>query len=308
MTRESQVDAKTDRKFFLDYPENLGEGQEVTFILNLHGGGSSGGWQRQYFPACDLVDAYSLVVATPTAATAEPTRHWAAEADDEHLKNVVSYVIDRFGVENIRAFWLAGHSQGGMTSFRLLAQDWFADRVDGFLSLSGGRIGTAPRAEGAGRPRTEAEEAAAAARARGTGATADARRARPAGGGMPTADFSFIYAIGEHEIASLPETSPWAEKYAAGPRQQLPDVVDTEAGQVHDGRFDGVTRVSSKQWGLLPRPGTAKMWIYPDAKDGRVIADVVRIDKGHTEGLEPKVTEELVKLIASAPGGKLRAR
>jgi hypothetical protein len=46
------------------------------------------------------------------------------------------------------------------------------------------------------------------------------------------------------------------------------------------------------------------MWIYPDAKDGRVIADVVRLDKGHTEGLEPKVTEALIKLVLSAPGGK----
>ena len=39
---------------------------------------------------------------------------------------------------------------------------------------------------------------------------------------------------------------------------------------------------------------------------GRVIADVVRLDKGHTEGLEPRITEELIKLMVSAPGGKLR--
>jgi hypothetical protein len=30
-------------------------------------------------------------------------------------------------------------------------------------------------------------------------------------------------------------------------------------------------------------------------KDGRFVVDVVRIDKGHTEGLEPKITEELIK-------------
>jgi hypothetical protein len=35
-----------------------------------------------------------------------------------------------------------------------------------------------------------------------------------------------------------------------------------------------------------------------------VIADVVRLDKGHTEGLEPKVTEELIRLMVSAGGGK----
>ena len=41
-------------------------------------------------------------------------------------------------------------------------------------------------------------------------------------------------------------------------------------------------------------------------EDGRVVADVVRIDKGHTEGLEPNVVEELVKLMVSAKGGKLQ--
>ena len=56
----------------------------------------------------------------------------------------------------------------------------------------------------------------------------------------------------------------------------------------------------------MPRPGTSQVWVYPNARDGRVIADVVRLDKGHTEGLEPKVTEALVKMIADAPGGKAR--
>ncbi len=46
------------------------------------------------------------------------------------------------------------------------------------------------------------------------------------------------------------------------------------------------------------------MWVYPGAQGGRVIADVVRLGKGHTEGLEPKVTEALIQLLVSAPGGK----
>ena len=41
-------------------------------------------------------------------------------------------------------------------------------------------------------------------------------------------------------------------------------------------------------------------------QDRRVIADVERLDKGHTEGLEPKVTEQLVQLLVSARGGKLQ--
>lgn len=62
----------------------------------------------------------------------------------------------------------------------------------------------------------------------------------------------------------------------------------------------------SKGWGLLPRPGKAETFVYKGCKDGRVIADVVRLDKGHTEGLEPKVTEQLVQLLVSARGGKLQ--
>ena len=30
------------------------------------------------------------------------------------------------------------------------------------------------------------------------------------------------------------------------------------------------------------------------------------MEKGHTEGLEPKVTEELIKMMLSAKGGKLQ--
>jgi hypothetical protein len=29
------------------------------------------------------------------------------------------------------------------------------------------------------------------------------------------------------------------------------------------------------------------------------------MDKGHTEGLEPRVTEALIQMMTSAPGGKL---
>jgi hypothetical protein len=49
-----------------------------------------------------------------------------------------------------------------------------------------------------------------------------------------------------------------------------------------------------------------EVYTYPDCRDGLFVADVVRLGKGHTEGLEPKVTEELVKLMASAKGGKIQ--
>jgi hypothetical protein len=294
MRHESVIDEATHRKFYLDVPDDTA--RPLTFLLNLHGGGSFGAWQRRYFPAHDYADAHALVVATPTAATAEPSRHWVAEADDEHLRNVVNLVADRFG-DSLRSFWLAGHSQGGMTSRRLLDSAFFADRVDGWLSLSGGRIGGAPRAEGAGPPSYRGGPQLSFS-------PEQLARLRAGLSDPPDADLSFVFAVGEHEIAELPAESAWAQRYGAGPRVRQPDVADTEPGQVWDKIREGH---STPQWGLLPRPGTAQVYIYPGARDGRLIADVVRLDKGHTEGLEPRITEKLVTMMIAAPGGKLRA-
>jgi pimeloyl-ACP methyl ester carboxylesterase len=295
MVKESVLDEHSGRKCYVDYPSDLSENDQLTFLLNLHGGGSAGAWQREYFPAYEHVDSHRLVVATPTAATTEPSRHWVSEADDHHLQYMVNHVMDRFGRARIRSFWLVGHSQGGMTSNRLLLTDYFADRVDGWLSLSGGRIGAAERAPGFGPPRTPAEQAAFDEMA--------ARRRMFEPLATPTADFSFIYATGEHEIVRLPDSSPWAEKYGARSRVRQADVRDELPGKVYDTR-----RIanSSPSWGLLPRPGTAEVYVFEDAREGRVIADVVRLDKGHTEGLEPKITEKLIELMVAAPGGKAR--
>jgi hypothetical protein len=217
-------------------------------------------------------------------------RRWVPEADDEHLRNVVDIVAERFGADRIGAFWLAGHSLGGFTANRLVCTDeFFAGRADGYLSLSGGRLGPAGHVDGFGPPVLPGEP--------------PRTRLFFAPPPLPDADLSFIFAIGEHEIAGLPETSPWAERYGAGPRVRLPDVVDSEPGQVHDKLREGH---SSPSWGLLPRPGVARVFAYPDADQDRVIADVVRLDKGHTEGLEPNITRTLLELIVAAPGGKLR--
>jgi hypothetical protein len=159
--------------------------------------------------------------------------------------------------------------------------------VDGFLSLSGGRLGgAAERARDAGRPRQANETDAAAA--------APPQTAQPA---EPVCDFSHIFAIGQHEIVSLPASSALAQKFGCGARARRDDVVDDKPGLVHDG---GRQNPGSKAWGLLPRPGKADVFVYPGCRDGRVVADVMRMDKGHTEGLEPRVTEELVKLMMEA--------
>jgi hypothetical protein len=283
------IDEKTGRKYYLDEPDHLGADEPVVFLLSLHGGGSVGHWQRQYFPAFDYADKYRLVIATPSAATKEPMRRWVAEADDEHLRNIVEDIFGRYGMARIRSFWLVGHSQGGMTSNRLLGQDFFRDRVDGWLSLSGGRLGAIelPESFFRGRPRP----------------SLPANGPQPGRASMPDADISFVFATGEHEMLALPESSPWAEKYGAGARVRLPDIVDVEPGRIYDTLSEGK---STPAWGLNPRPGSAEVYVYPNARGGRVIADVVRLDKGHTEGLEPNVTEALVRMMAEAPGGKAR--
>ncbi|MDH3205533.1 MAG: hypothetical protein OEO79_02930 [Gemmatimonadota bacterium] len=282
----------TDRTYILDYPCDLRAGEDVTFVLNLHGGGSSGRWQREYFPAYDQKEAYRLVIATPFS----PTRVWS-EVDDSYLQNIVTEVVDEVGRDRVRAFWLAGHSQGGSTSRRLVCTDFFRTKVDGFLSLSGGRLGgSAPRAANAGRPRQEGDPAPAPATARPT----PAPRAAPAD---PNCDFSHIFAIGEHEIASLPTISSRAQMYGCDARMESRTVMDTGGGYVHDG---GHQNPATPSWGRLPMGGTAQVFVYPNCRDGRVVADVVRIDKGHTEGNEPEVTKELVRLMVSARGGKIR--
>ncbi len=294
----SAVEAKSGRKFFLDYPCDLKPGEKVTFILSLHGAGSIGNWHRNYFPLIDFKDKYRLIVATPTSsivANSNPPSHvWSAQTDDEYLQNIVTLVYAQAKEKNIKikAFWLVGHSQGGATSSRLIRTEFFKDKVDGFLSLSGGRIGGAPgRGDMSG-----ARGGRAAAPPTGT-ATAARGPATPAP--LPDNNFSFIYETGQHEMDAkgLPETSQWAAKEGCGARVRKADIVDTKAGYVYDGRNQNP---GSDGWGRLPRPGTAEVFDYPGCKDGRIVYDIVRMDKGHTEGLEPHVTEELVKLMLSA--------
>ena len=292
------VEMKSRRTYFLDYPCDLKPDEKVTVVLSLHGAGSWGNWQRHYFPILDYVDKYRLVVATPNS----PTRTWS-DADDEYLQNIVTSIVDKIGAANVKSFWLVGHSQGGLTSNRIIRTDFFKSRVDGWLSLSGGRLGGNPgRANFGtiGAPGAPGRGAATAGRGAAAGLTAAAAALRE----LPAGDFSFIFETGEREMddKGLPATSEWAAKYACGARRKSDEIVDTRTGYVYDSTRQNPP---NPPWGLLPRPGTAHLFVYPNCASGRVIADVVRLEKGHTEGLEPNVTEVLVKLMVSAPGGKI---
>lgn len=285
------TDPETGRQYFLDYPCDLKPNEKVIFILNLHGGGSIGNWQRHYFPAMDYKEKYRLVVATPSSKGGasmggREVRMWVPENDDAFLQSITTQVIEAVGKDNIKSFWLAGHSQGGMTSQRIVCTDFFANKVDGVLSLSGGRVGGVQFVSRFGPPLAD-------------GSPPPARERPMPAGTLPACEFSHIHTAGEHEIQELPKTSTLAEKFNCDARTQA-EIVDTKAGWVEDSARKGYP-----VWGMEARPGKAVEYVYPNCDDGRVVADVVRIDKGHTEGLEPKVTERIVELMASAKGGKI---
>jgi pimeloyl-ACP methyl ester carboxylesterase len=291
------VEPKSGRHFYVEFPCDLKKGEKVNLVLSLHGAGSIGNWQRHYFPLTDYKDKYRLVVITPTALTDKPTRTWQAQADDEFLHNVVDLVTADIGKQNIRSFWLAGHSQGGATGRRLVCSPYFRDKVDGFLSLSGGRIGSPD-----GYVRTGAGQGAPGGGAPARGATpaagapsAPARAAAPAALPPLDCDFSFIYSQGSLE-GSVSDISTWAQKYGCGDRVREPDVVDTSAGYV-----TATDQTRGPGWGRFARPGTANVWDYPKCKNGRIVADVVKLDKGHTEGYEPHITEKLIQMMVAAP-------
>ncbi|MEO6377399.1 MAG: alpha/beta fold hydrolase, partial [Caulobacteraceae bacterium] len=260
------MDAKSNRRFFLDFPCNLKRSEKVVVVLLLHGHGSSGAWVRNYFPAALLKDKYRLVIATPTAASA--TRDWSG-TDDSHLQNITEQIIGEVGRENVRALWLAGHSAGGAYANRIVCNDYLKDRVDGWLSLSGGRIGKVQPSAGVfGAPPPP-----------GSSPNVPPVRTPPGAGGYdapPACDINFIFESGDQEIVALPATSPWAEKYGCGPRGPARDVTDARPGII-----DEVEKgPPNPALGRKARPGVAKVMIYPNCRGGRVLADVMRLDKG----------------------------
>ncbi len=291
----SAIDEKTGRKFYLDDPDDLEPGEEVVFILSLHGGGSVGAWQRLYFPAFDYKEKYRLVIATPSAATKEPARRWVGEADDEHLRNIVDYVLEKYGRENVRSFWLVGHSQGGMTSNRLLREDPFFGRACGRLAE--------PRAGVIGPVELPASFFVPVWGPMPAG-TAGRWRAAPGGRSRSPSATSRSSSRRASTRWALPEASPWAEKYGAGPRVRPLMSWTTSRGDRSTTRCGGEVHAGV---GTAAPARTAQVYVCPSgARDGRVIADVVRLVKGHTEGLS-RASRRRSSDDGGRPGGKARS-
>jgi len=119
------IEPKTGKEFFLDYPCGLKKGDKVTFILSLHGFGSYGNWMRHYFPMMDYKDKYHWSSRRRTPPHLRPS---LGSVDDAYLQNIVDLIYDQVGKENVKAFWLVGHSQGGMTSNRLVRTPYSVKR------------------------------------------------------------------------------------------------------------------------------------------------------------------------------------
>ena len=119
------TEPKSQRMFFLDCPDGYKAGDKINLVLSLHGAGSYANWQRNYFPIMDVKDKYKLVIITPSS----PTRAWTGD-DDQYLANMVDPVVGTVGKANVNRFILAGHSQGGMTSNRIISTPYFREKID----------------------------------------------------------------------------------------------------------------------------------------------------------------------------------
>jgi pimeloyl-ACP methyl ester carboxylesterase len=286
---------KSNRAFFLDYPCDLKPDEAVLLILSLHGAGMFGNWHRHYLPFVDLKDRYRLVIATPTAVNAQ----WSPENDDRHLQQIVEFVYQQIGPRNIKAFWFAGHSQGSRVAYRLLQTPFYRDRISGWLSLSGGRLGS-PRAY---MPRNSETLYLLPSSPDAPAETGPSLQSEELGVGLsdttvlPDYPFSHIYSSGEHELtaAGLPGHSRWAERLGCQAQARRADVIDAKAGYVSNLRLH-----YGPIAGRRPRPGRARVYTYPDCRGGRIVADVIRADKRHNEGYEPNVAEEIVKMMLSS--------
>lgn len=250
-----------NQAFIVDYPCDLRENEKVTLVLNVHGGGSFANWQRHYFPAKDFVEEHRLIVVQPQALPQPSSTRWLNDgSDDDYIRGVIAFVDEQFG------------DKVDIHRF------WVVGHSNG--GQYGKTIACWPEL---------ADRVTGHVNLSGTSTTFD-------GFGV-SCDVNFIFAFGEHEVNFVvPDPNPIAERLGCDARIAPVEIVDTEAGQL----YDNSGRVMREGWGGMPGPGTAEYYEYPNCDDGMVVADYVRLNKGHTEGLEPKVTAHILQRMMDA--------
>ena len=203
-----------------------------------------------------------------------------------------------------------GHSHGGVTAHRLLMTPFFCDKVTGWVSLSGGRLGS----PGAYVPLDSTS--------RYLVPYGDRLRA---GVRLPGPPCSNALGVGLGDTCSLPDTTCRTFIRPASTSSQPRDCLtmrlghrNSDAGRRHVDLMSSTRRpvrygihvpsqTRGPSAGRKPRSGRARVFAYPDYSNGHV-ADVIRMDKGHTAGLDPYVTEEIIKLMQPARDFSLAAR
>jgi len=217
--------------------------------------------------------------------------------DEAYLERVAEEMFTRLNGARAAAFWLVGHSQGGMMCNFLLFQEYFSSRVDGWLSLAGGRIGGVESS-----PLFNAGPSAGTSRRTvPVFPVIDGLQLRPGLAAMPATDISFVFVAGELEITEIPLTSPLAERYGAKRRRYVGEIVDEQAGHAPPPGFEND---ANPVWSYDGAPGCAQVYDFPETAGGRLVADIVRVSKGHLQSVEPRLTEEIVAMIVDAPGGR----
>jgi len=169
---------------------------------------------------------------------------------------------------------------------RLSRTEFYRHKLTGFVSLSGGRLGS-PRAYA---PRDLHSLYLLPSPPGSTAVPRSAGAGQPAEPGVGLSDASDLpdNNPGEYELTAcgLPDHSRWAQKLRCKAQTRRPDIVDTEAGYVSSTRLGKANRT---RWqGLEPKLGRARVFVYPECADGHIVADVIRLGKGHSEGLEPR--------------------
>jgi len=123
---------------------------------------------------------------------------------------------------------------------------------------------------------------------------------------LPPTDFSFVYETGEREIddKGIPDTSTWAGEKRLWPPAQRPPRSSTPKRATSTTARVKIRRIRPGDSCLVGQGAGVHVLRLQSGPDSSPMSFASK--KGHTEGLEPKITEELVKLMLSARGGKIQ--
>lgn len=129
-------------------PSDYSEDTALPLIVLLHGYGSNGGRQTNYFGLSDLIDDYDFLLVAPDGtpeSQGNGSRFWNASdaccnfygstVDDvAYVMSIISEMKSRYNVD-ARRVYLIGHSNGGFMSYRMAYEH--SEEIAAIASLAG---------------------------------------------------------------------------------------------------------------------------------------------------------------------------